>query len=47
MYEQALVGQREQVLMAIVRDSAGVLEAHTDESGFAYQLSINLATARA
>jgi len=39
--------ERERVLMAIVRDSAGVLEAHTDESGFAYQLSTNLATARA
>jgi hypothetical protein len=33
--------------MEIVRDSAGVLQANTDETGFAFQLSTNLATARA
>ena len=38
--------ERERALMAIVRDSAGVLEAHTDTSGFTFQLSTNLATAR-
>lgn len=38
--------ERERALMEIVRDSAGVLEAHTDASGFAFQLSTNLATAR-
>ena len=37
---------RRRTVMAIVRDSAGVLQAHTDETGFTFQLSTNLATAR-
>ena len=37
---------RTRAVMAIVRDSAGVLDANTDESGFAFQLSTNLVTAR-
>jgi ubiquinone/menaquinone biosynthesis C-methylase UbiE len=39
--------ERERAVMEIVRDSAGVLQANTDETGFAFQLSTNLATARA
>ena len=38
--------EREGAVMAIVRDSGGVLEANTREAGFAFQLSTNLATAR-
>lgn len=38
--------EREGVVMAILRDSAPVLQANTDERGFSFQLSTNLATAR-
>ena len=38
--------ERERALTAILRDSAAVLEAHTDETGFAFQLSASVATAR-
>ena len=38
--------ERERALTAILRDSAAVLEAHTDETGFAFQLSAGVATAR-
>jgi ubiquinone/menaquinone biosynthesis C-methylase UbiE len=37
---------RERAVAAIVRDSAGVLQANTDGTGFAFQLSTNLITAR-
>ena len=37
---------REHAITAILRDSAAVLEAHTDDAGFAFQLSANVATAR-
>jgi ubiquinone/menaquinone biosynthesis C-methylase UbiE len=40
-------GARERTVLAIVRDSAAVLEEHSDEAGFRFQLSTNLATARA
>ncbi|HEY9505242.1 MAG TPA: methyltransferase domain-containing protein [Gemmatimonadales bacterium] len=39
-------GARERAVAAIVRDSAGILEANTDETGFTFQLGTNLTTAR-
>lgn len=38
--------KRAQVVEAITRDSAPVVEANTDERGFAYEISTNVATAR-
>jgi hypothetical protein len=38
--------ERERTLAVIVRDSAGVLEARPDETGFTFQLCTNLVTAR-
>jgi len=38
--------ERGQIGAAIVRDSADVLRAHTDTTGFAFELSANVATAR-
>ena len=38
--------QRGQIVAAIVRDSADVIRRQTDENGFAYEISANVATAR-
>ena len=37
--------EREQMMAAIVRDSAEVVRPHTDETGFAFDLSANVVTA--
>jgi len=37
---------RERAVQAIVRDSAGVLEQHSNEAGFTFRLGTNLVTAR-
>ena len=38
--------ERERTVAAIVRDSAGVLQAHTDAEGFAFELRANVVAAR-
>jgi hypothetical protein len=37
---------RTRIVDAVVRDSAGLVAAHTDANGFAYELGTNLVTAR-
>ena len=39
--------EREQVVAAIASDSAALVRAHTDASGFAYEIAATVATARA